>query len=260
LDETAGDDGDRIDLSLVIPCYNEAPHLVASVQEIAGVLDRSDYSYELIFVEDCSTDDTRRVLDGLRSKFPSAQFILHEVNRGRGRTVNDGLLAARGDVAGYLDIDLEVGARFIPDMINAIVLQGYDVATGLRTIEFSFMPMAILRYLLSIGYRALFRLFLGIPIRDPETGCKFFRRQAVLPILEYANNAGWFWDTQIMTYSYLNGLKIREVPCLFVRRSDKKSTIRVFSYTLRQFRELLQLSREIRAIKKKRPARGREGG
>jgi glycosyltransferase involved in cell wall biosynthesis len=251
-------DTDRIDLSLVLPCYNEAPHLVASVQEIVRVLDGSDYSYELIFVEDCSTDHTREVLDGLRSELPSAQFIMHEVNQGRGQAVIDGLRAARGDVAGYLDIDLEVGAEFIPDMMDAIALEGWDAATGLRTIEFSLIPMALLRHVLSIGYRILFRLFLGIPVRDPETGCKFFRRRALLPILEHANNAGWFWDSQIMTYSYLSGLKIREVPCRFVRRPDKRSTIRVFSYTLRQFRELVQFSREIRALEKSRGARARD--
>ena len=60
---------------------------------------------------------------------------------------------------------------------------------------------------------------------DTETGFKFFNRGKILPVLEQVQDKRWFWDTEIMVRALWNGLNITEIPCLFMRRSDKKSTV-----------------------------------
>ena len=107
-------------LSLVLACYNEAPHLKWSVREIIRVMDYSHYSYELIFIDDCSQDDTRRLIQELIDKYShdhNMQLLFHKKNTGRGGAVNDGIKLAKGAIVGFLDIDLAVHPHYIPAML-----------------------------------------------------------------------------------------------------------------------------------------------
>src|SRR5262249_30343034 len=92
---------------------------------------------------------------------------------------------------------------------------------------------------------------LRLPTRDPETGFKFFRRDALHELLHHATAPGWFFDSEVMAYSTLLGFRVDEVRCEFVRRSDKRSSVRVIPATIQQTRELvtfpLALRRERRA-------------
>ena len=101
-------------------------------------------------------------------------MILHERNKGRGATVTDGFRAARGEIAGYIDVDLEVHCRYIPSLVRAIE-KGADVAT-LRRI-YAFQVLSLDRYFMSRGYSWLVRRLLDLPFSDTETGYKFFRRE-----------------------------------------------------------------------------------
>jgi glycosyltransferase involved in cell wall biosynthesis len=170
-------------LSLVLACYNEAEHLAASFAEIVETLEQVPWPFEVIFVDDASRDRTREILQAILTAHPGLdlRLILHERNRGRGATVTDGFRAARGTIAGYIDVDLEVHCRYIPSLVRAIE-KGADVAT-LRRI-YAFQILSLDRYLMSRGYSFLVRRLLGVPYRDTETGYKFFRRERVLPLLD----------------------------------------------------------------------------
>jgi hypothetical protein len=148
--------------------------------------------------------------------------IAHGQNVGRGGTVTDGILAARGRIVGYFDIDLEVQALYILPCLLAIDA-GYDVATAHRVYKFYWRSLD--RYVLSKGYRWLMRKLLHLPLQDTETGFKFFRRDAIMPVLQQTEDRGWFWDTEIMARAYHAGLRIIEIPALFVRRFDKQSSL-----------------------------------
>ncbi len=224
-------------ISIIIACYNEEPLLEQSVKELRKVMDQTRYSYELIFVDDCSRDQTRAIIINLVKDLPNARYLFHEKNKGRGGTVADGLRLATGKVAGFLDIDLEVHARYLPSMIGAI-LEGYDVATGYRFYKVDMSPIPFFRHILSIGYRKLMKFMLKLPLYDTETGYKFFNREKILPILDKCKNSGWFWDTEIMALSYYAGLKIIEIPCLFLRRLDKVSSVNIFKDSYDYFIEL----------------------
>ena len=232
-----------LDLSLVLACYNEAPHLEESVREIVEVLQRSRLSYELIFVDDCSKDGTRGLLDRiaqeLRTSLPFVQVhvLLHDKNKGRGATVRDGMRVATGRVAGFIDIDLEVHARYIPDMVRAID-QGFDVATGFRVYHVDGTNLT--RHFLSVGYRALMRAAISTHLMDTETGYKFFHRDRTRDVMEQSESDGWFWDTEIMVLSEQAGLRITEIPVAFVRRLDKKSTVRVIPDSVDYARRLVE--------------------
>jgi glycosyltransferase involved in cell wall biosynthesis len=120
-----------LDLSVVLPCYNERVVIEESTAEIVRVLEATRLSWEIIFVDDVSKDDTVARAERLCAADDRLRLIRHAQNTGRGRTATDGLRAARGKVAGFLDIDLEVPARYIPPAVQAIHT-GADVVCAWR--------------------------------------------------------------------------------------------------------------------------------
>lgn len=233
-----------LDVSIVIACYNEESLLKDSVNKVMTIMDSTRWNYELIFVDDYSRDQTRSQIDQIIHEHPDSAIkkIFHEKNTGRGRTVSDGISIAQGRYVGYLDIDLEVGAHYIPYMVDALI-QGYDVATAYRIYKATFK--LLIRTIVSVGYRKLMRFLLKVPLIDTETGYKFFNREKILPVLARTRDEGWFWDTEIMTRSYHAGLKIIELPCLFIRLYDKKSSVHLITDSIVYFRKLIAFRNEL---------------
>ena len=229
-------------LSLVLACYNEQEILAESFREIRETLDGMGRPYEIVFVDDVSRDRTREILREIVAKNPDLQLnvILHETNKGRGATVTDGFRAARGEIAGYIDVDLEVHPRYIPSLARAIE-RGADVAVVRRIYAFQLRHLD--RYFMSRGYSWLVRKMLGTALRDTETGYKFFRREALLPVIDSIRDPAWFWDTEFMVRAERRGLRIAEIPGAYVRRQDKTSTVRGVRDSFIYFFKLLAFRR-----------------
>ena len=232
-------------LSLVLACYNEAEHLRASFADIRETLEQTGRPFEVLFVDDASRDGTREILREIVAGHPGLDLrvILHEGNRGRGATVTDGFRAARGEIAGYLDVDLEVHCRYIPSLVR-VIEGGADVATVRRI--YALQLRSLDRYFMSRGYSFLVRHLLGVPFRDTETGFKFFRRARVLPLLDAIDDGGWFWDTEFMVRAARRGLHVVEIPGAYIRRADKASTVRGLRDSARCFLALLRFRRRLR--------------
>ncbi len=213
-----------VDVSLVLACYNEEEHFDNSLAQIIEVLECTRFSYEIIFVDDGSHDRTRELIEAAIRRYPGKplRWLFHEHNRGRGRAVADGFRLATGEVVGYIDIDLETPARYIPSCVMAI-RQGADIATAWRIYRFNWRSLD--RHLMSRGYAWLMRRLLHVDLKDSETGYKFFRRTSVLPLLDAVQDERWFWDTEIMVRATLRGDHIVEIPTLYIRRFDKHSTV-----------------------------------
>lgn len=213
------------DVSLVLACYNEAPLFAQSVKEILHVLRHSRYAFEIIFVEDKSADETAGLIRKACAHYPNVRALFHKKNCGRGKTVADGIRAATGTVVGYIDIDLEVSPIYIPEMVRKILDGEADVVIGKRIYRSSIA--SIPREVFSLGYQWLADTMVGTGGLDTETGYKFFNRRKILPVVARAHHPHWFWDTEMMVWARRVGLRITEVPVLFVRRFDKKSSVRM---------------------------------
>lgn len=201
--------------------------------------------YEIVFVDDVSRDRTRDIIRGLAEAHPATvRALFHETNTGRGQTVTDGFRVARGAIAGFLDVDLEVHARYIPSLVKAIE-RGADVATVRRI--YAFQVRSFDRYVMSRGYSFLVRRMLGVHLLDTETGYKFFRSTRVRPILDEIRDPGWFWDTEFMVRAVRRGLRVEEVPGAYIRRFDKTSTVSGLRDSARYFWKLVAFRRAMRA-------------
>jgi glycosyltransferase AglD len=235
----------RYDLSLVLACYNEGEIFTQSVKEIISVLDKTDWSYEIIFVDDASVDNTVQLIKQVIRKYPrkALSALYHTHNQGRGKTVTDGFLQAQGRVVGFIDVDLEIPAWYIPRAVEAIQA-GADAAIGWRVYDLNLK--GLIRWLASKGYMWLRRQMLGIKLKDTESGFKFFSREKILPVLKTCQDPHWFWDTEIVARAIKAGLNIREIPVVFIRRQDKTSTVRLLPDTLDYLKKLIHYRHQLK--------------
>lgn len=234
---------DPVDLTIVVPLYDEGATLGASLRSLADAADASPWRWEMVLVDDGSHDDSRAIGDAFAAERGAhVRTAHHAANRGRGAAVKTGLHEARGTFAGFLDIDLEVGAEALAPCVQALV-DGADVAIGDRRYELA--ARSWLRHVLSRGYAFLVRGLLATRVRDTESGCKWFRVDAVRPLLDLAPSDGWFFDTEIMIAAERAGLAIAQVPVVFRRRFDKQSTVRPLADAIDYWRHLIALRRRL---------------
>lgn len=149
----------------------------------------------------------------------------------------DGIMKARGSIVGFIDIDCEVSPVYIPEFVDMIVERKADVVIGKRIYRSSFS--SFVREIISVGYRWIVSHILETQGIDTESGYKFFRKKKILPILSFTSNRHWFWDTEIVIWALKKHLKISEYPVLFLRRADKKSSVRIVHDTIDYLRQIV---------------------
>ncbi|MDP2709008.1 MAG: glycosyltransferase family 2 protein [bacterium] len=241
---------DKYDVSLVLPCYNESEIFNDSVSRIIKTLSQTDYTWEIIFVEDKSRDNTIALIAKVLEKNPRLNLsaVFHRRNLGRGKTVTDGFNKAQGKYVGFIDIDLETGEWYLPKFIDMLEA-GADVALAWRIYDFHFWSLP--RYLATKGYVLIRKMLLGLPYADTEGGYKFFKRSKILPLLKKVKNKGWFFDTEIMARCFKANLKVKEIPVAFVRNKHKTSTVRLIPDTINYLWKLIEFSWKFRYANKK---------
>jgi hypothetical protein len=155
--------------------------------------------------------------------------------------VGDGFRAAKGEIVGFIDIDLEISPVYTICCVLE-VQDGANVAIGERI--YRLQPRFVHRHILSRVYSWLVRRILGLPFIDTEAGFKFFRREAALELLELTHDQGWFWDTEIVANAHYQGFRVAEVPCLFQRNPNKTSTVKPIRDSIQYFRKLTAFRRQ----------------
>ncbi len=241
---------DKYDISLVLACYNESEIFNESVKRIIKTLSQTDYTWEIIFVEDKSQDNTADLIKKALEQNPRINLsaIFHGKNQGRGKTVVDGFLKAQGKFVGFIDIDLETGEWYLPKFISELE-SGADAAMAWRIYDFQLWSLP--RWLATKGYVWLRKSLLGLPYQDTEGGYKFFKRKKILPLLKKVKNKGWFFDTEIMAQCFKAKLIVKEIPVAFVRNPKKTSTVKLIPDTLDYLWNLIKFSWKFRYANKK---------
>src|SRR3989344_175628 len=199
----------KVEVSLILACYNEGSTFEKSINQIVNVLKKDVRDWEIIFVEDKSDDDTKKSVEKLVKEIKNARAIYQFKNQGRGKSVADGILAAKGDICGYLDVDLEILASYIPLFIKEVEA-GFDLVVGKRFYEGGLR--LINRVLSSKIYALLVKVVLNLDVDDTEAGYKFFRRSKIVPLLGKVKSKHWFWDTEICAQAQWSKLKISQIP------------------------------------------------
>lgn len=198
-------------VSAVIPAYNEAGAVANVVQEVRAALEQAGYSYEILVVDDCSSDDT-----ALRAEEAGARVIRHKENRGSGASRKTGILASRGQWILMIDADGTYPARAIPEILAP--LEDFSQVIGARVVEKGTHKW--LRTFAKEVIRRLAVFLVGKAIPDLNSGLRAFRKKEMIPFLHLVPDG--FSCVSSMTLAFLtNGLPVAFVPVEYFSRIGK---------------------------------------
>jgi len=171
-----------MDLSLVIPLFNEEESLPELSEWINRVMIANNFSYEIIFVDDGSTDNSWQVIEELRSKNPNIKGIKFQRNYGKSAGLNEGFRAAEGDVVITMDADLQDSPDEIPELRQMIVEGGFDLVSGWKKKRYD---NTFTKNIPSKFYNAMTRRMSGIKLHDFNCGLKAYKKKVIKSIEVY---------------------------------------------------------------------------
>lgn len=228
--------------SVVIPCFNEAARIGATIQATLGYVERNSTQGELLIVNDGSTDETSTIArEALRHAPIEAHLLENFPNRGKGAAVRKGLLAAQRSIGLFFDADLSTPLEEIPKVVEPIANDEVDLAFGSRALDRKLIGhhQPWLREQGGRVFNLLVRLTSGLPFWDTQCGFKAFRLDVCRPILQRACIDGFAFDVELLFLARRAGLRLREIPVRWNHVEGSK--IKLINDSLRMLREVIAL-------------------
>ncbi len=197
-------------ISIVIPVYNEEKRIEVFLGEVVDYLSQKSFSYEVIIVDDGSTDNTISLSKQVLEKnIPEKCRIIGVVkNQGKGAAVKNGMLAAQGEYVFFLDADGSTAIQEI-DQFIALFCPEFDIYTAVRTKK-HFAPFK--RVFFGKGYIKLANFLLGLKVSDFTCGFKCYRREAAQKVFSRQQLKNWSFDAEDLYIANKEGCRVKEIP------------------------------------------------
>lgn len=173
---------EQLDISIVIPLYNEDESLPELAEWIEKMCTEHGYSYEVIMVDDGSTDNSWSVIEDLIKQNSNIRGIKFQRNYGKSPALNEGFKAAKGNVIITMDADLQDSPDEVPELYRMVMTDGFDLVSGWKKVRHD---NALTKNLPSKLYNAVNRSISGIKLHDMNCGLKAYRRNVVKSIEVY---------------------------------------------------------------------------
>jgi dolichyl-phosphate beta-glucosyltransferase len=229
--------------SVVIPAFNEAGRIGATLRATLEYLGRVSPASEVIVVNDGSTDTTGEIVrEGFSAAGPiQTRLLEHFPNRGKGAAVRAGLLAATKAVGLFSDADLSTPIDDAPRLIGPIAAGEVDIAFGSRALDRRLIGhhQPWRREQGGRVFNLVVRVATGLPFWDTQCGFKAFRLDVCRPILEKAQTDGFGFDVELLYLAWRAKLRMREVPVHWNHFDGSK--VSFFRDSLRMFGEVVAL-------------------
>ena len=228
--------------SVVIPCFNEAARIGATLRLTLDYLMANARGSELIVVNDGSTDATGAIArGGLKDARIETRLLENFPNRGKGAAVRSGLLAAQKPISLFFDADLSTPLGETPKLIEPIANSEVDIAFGSRALDRGLIGIhqPWRREQAGRVFNLLVRIATGLPFWDTQCGFKAFRLDVCRPILEAARLDGFAFDVELLHLAQHAGLRIREIPVRWNHAEGSK--VQFFKDSLGMLREVIAL-------------------
>jgi dolichyl-phosphate beta-glucosyltransferase len=216
-----------MNLSVIIPAYNEEKRLNKTLKSLDGYLARQNYGYEIIVVDDGSKDGTAALLQAAIKEIPHLRSIGDRTNHGKGYAVRAGMLSATGDCRLFMDADGSTSIDQIEKMLPYLA-EGYDVVVSSRRIPGAVVKIDQPWYRLLLGwiFRNAVELIVPLGIKDSQNGFKLFSNKAATDIFLRQTVLGWAFDVEILYLARKLGYKIKEVPIAWVNDDQSRVTLK----------------------------------
>ncbi len=227
------------DVTIVLPCYNEEEHVLTEVERICAAMDASGYDYELLAIDDASTDKTLVVLEEAQADFPRMRLMPFRRNGGSGTARRIGTHAAKGEVVVWTDADMTYPNERIPEFVAMLLADPtYDQVVGARTSEEG--THKFLRVPAKWVIRKVAERLSNSEIPDLNSGLRAFRREVALPYLRLLPPG--FSCVTTLTLAFLsNQHDVKYVPISYAKRSGTSK----FHFVKDAYRYILQVLRMV---------------
>ncbi|HEY4603843.1 MAG TPA: dolichyl-phosphate beta-glucosyltransferase, partial [Blastococcus sp.] len=212
-------------LDVVVPVHNEEADLEPCLRRLhAHLSDQMPYPFRITVAENASTDRTVEVASRLAAELPGIEVrVLPEP--GRGRALRSAWLCSDAPVLVYMDVDLSTDLAALLPLVAPLISGHSDLAIGTRLSRSSRVVRGLKREVISRGYNLLLRRTLATSLSDAQCGFKAIRSDVARRLLPLVEDAGWFFDTELLVLAERSGLRIHEVPVDWIDDPDSRVDI-----------------------------------
>lgn len=218
-------------LSIIIPAYNEEKRLGASLEKVAEFLATKSYSKEVLVVDDGSNDGTialaNQYIERFRTQGISLRIVKNPTNSGKGYSVRNGMLNAKGEIAVFTDADLSTPITELDKLIEPIINGEQDIVFGSRALPESNITthQSTLRETAGRTFNQLMKVLTGLPYQDTQCGFKAFRLEQTRWIFEQQRIYGFGFDVEILFIAKKHGLRSLELPIIWADVAGTKVSV-----------------------------------
>jgi dolichol-phosphate mannosyltransferase len=229
-------------ISVIIPVYNEESKIHSLLAHIREILSETLLQYELIIINDGSTDNTELVVAEEGKLDNRIKLLSYKENRGKGHAVKMGVLNSKGEIVCFLDGDLDISPSEIKNYIKG--LEGCDLVIASKAHPLSIITAPFVRKMLSKMFNMLVRLAVGINIKDTQSGLKIGNGNALRQIFNVMLVKRYAFDVEMLAIASKLNLKIKESPIEITLDCSFK-----FREILNMFVDVLGISYRLRIIR-----------
>lgn len=209
-------------LSIVLPAYNEARRLPATLKKIFAWIDQRGIDAEVLVVDDGSKDGTSELVKSMFGARKELAVLSYGGNRGKGYAVRHGFLAARGERVLMSDSDLSTPIEEYDRLAEAMKRERLDVAMGSRAIGQVMVAQKGVRSFAGKVFNRMMRAVLFLPFRDTQCGFKLFERERCRPVFEAMRIDRFSFDVEMVWLALKAGLTVAEVPVRWYNDAESK--------------------------------------
>ena len=231
-----------MDLSIVVPAYNESRKITETLQAIASFLDDRPWRCEIIVVDDGSEDGTAGIVGEASRKDQRIRCLRNERNRGKGYSVRKGVSHSRAGAVGFLDADNKTEISALDHVMEQLGTPGVDGVLGDRTMSGTDIAKARRRHRQwgSDLFRYVLRTCVGLSgFPDTQCGFKFFRQPVARDLFKRQSVDGYMFDVEILMLAVRSGYNLVRIPIVW--RDDPDSRFNPVTGMVRNLGELLRI-------------------
>ncbi|HDY66915.1 MAG TPA: glycosyltransferase family 2 protein [Candidatus Scalindua sp.] len=199
-------------LSILVPAHNEGPHIYGNIREIQRVFNEIGCQYELIIIDDGSTDETYGNIQKAAKGFSNIIVKKIRRNQGKGRALKYGFRFAKGDLVAFLDADLDLHPEQIQYLFKIMNKDRADVVIGSKRHPESKLDYPRQRKFISHIYFLVIKSLFSLPIKDTQTGLKLFKYEVLKKVFPKVLVKRYAFDLELLVNIHHLGYKIVEAP------------------------------------------------
>jgi len=205
--------GETPRLSVVMPAYNEATHIVPNMLETIETLAQFCPNFEIVVVDDGSPDGTYlQALAALAEMGDNIRVVRYARNAGKGNALICGFYHTRGELVAFLDADMDLHPKQIRGMLEIMESRRADVVIGSKWHRDSKINYPFVRRLWSTGYYLMVRVLFGLPLHDTQTGLKVFRAEVLRRVFPRILAKRYAFDVEVLVNAHRLGYRIVDAP------------------------------------------------